>query len=88
MTFFPPGNRSKPGERHSYSPRHGIKGKREPRAGNAIKRIREYSDLEYVRDYQSKFHFIPRNSKNGFFICTGKELSPEVTELFFSESIS
>lgn len=26
MTFFPPGNRSKPGERHSYSPRHGRKG--------------------------------------------------------------
>lgn len=65
MTFFPPGNRSKPGERHSYSPRHGIKGKREPRAGNTIERISHFSLIRgssYVRDYLSKFYFIARNS--------------------------
>jgi hypothetical protein len=27
MTFFPPGNRSKPGERHSYIPQARDKGK-------------------------------------------------------------
>ena len=53
MTFFPPGNRSKPGERNSYSPRHGIKGKREPGTGILV---------PYVRDYLSKFYFIARNS--------------------------
>jgi hypothetical protein len=79
ITFFPPGNRSKPGEIHIF-PRHGIKGKREPRAGNEFPssgNLLLYNTYETTKANSTSFPGAARPRENtGLFICTGKELSP------------
>lgn len=89
MTFFPSGNRSKPGERHSYIPQARDKGKERAESREHNKKIFPRAAIFFfiIRTRlpkQIKLLYPEQQLKEKRPVYSStpeKELSPEVTEL-------